>query len=267
MNVTNCPALIDSHCHLQYIDLAAFQNSMENLLNSAKQKGVNRFLSVCVEPRDMSTLEAIACTYPEVRISAGIHPNSELERELDVAQLVAMAQHDSCIAIGETGLDYYRTEHETLKTVQRDRFRAHIQAAIACNKPLIIHSRDAQQDTIKILSGEKACEIGGVLHCFTETWTMARALLDMGFYISFSGIVTFKNASQLHEVAKKVPLDRMLIETDAPYLAPVPFRGKQNHPALVQHVAEALAQLKNVDYESIAQRTTENYYECFRDKP
>lgn len=261
---SHTPALIDSHCHLQSIDLTDFDGQIEVVLERAKAHDVVRMLCVCIEPGDLSVLSALADRYPNVWISAGIHPNVTLEKELDAAALVDMANHEDCIAIGETGLDYYRTEKESDKNVQRSRFRAHIQAALITGKPLIIHTRDASEDTLSILSEEGAEAVGGVIHCFTETWAFALKALELGFYISLSGIVTFKNALDLQAVAKKVPSDRLLIETDAPYLAPVPYRGKQNHPALVKHVAEALSSLRNSDYETIAQTTTDNFYQCFR---
>jgi len=175
-----------------------------------------------------------------------------------------LASHPSCIAIGETGLDYYRTETDIAREQQRQRFREHIRASIISSKPLIIHTREAAEDTLLLMAEEGASAMGGVMHCFTENWEIARRALDMNFYISFSGIVTFKSATQLHDVAKKVPLDRMLIETDAPYLAPIPFRGKQNHPALVRHVAMGLSILRQMDYEEVAAVTTENFYKCFK---
>jgi TatD DNase family protein len=174
-----------------------------------------------------------------------------------------LAQFPGCIAFGETGLDYYRTETESAREEQRERFKTHIRAAKECSKPLIIHTRQAALDTLSILEKEEAKTIGGVMHCFAEDLDIARRAIELNFYISFSGIVTFKNALQLQQVAKEIPLERMLIETDAPYLAPVPFRGKQNHPALVKYVALALADLRQTDYETIANATTKNFYNCF----
>lgn len=216
---------------------------------------------------DLPQIEAIANRYPEIYTSVGIHPNEHLSQEPDVAELMSLATHSSCIAIGETGLDYYRLESEAEKIQQQTRFRHHIRAALALKKPLIIHTRQASADTIQIMREENAQAIGGVMHCFTEAWDVAQRALDLNFYISFSGIVTFKSAVDLQATAKKVPLDRMLIETDAPYLAPVPHRGKQNHPALVQHVALALSALRDVPYAEIARQTTANFYRCFRVMP
>jgi len=256
-------AFVDSHCHLQSIDLQEFDNNMDNVLTAAGEHGVKHLLSVCVEPQDIPVLYNLAEKYRNVSISVGIHPNSEVDNEPTIEQLLAWSSHPACIAIGETGLDYYRTETEEARQQQRQRFCAHIHAALKISKPLIIHTREAAEDTLRLIKDENAANIGGVMHCFTENWEIARRALDLNFYISFSGIVTFKNAAQVHDVAKKVPLDRLLIETDSPYLAPVPFRGKQNHPALVAHVAQALSELRQVDPETIARQTSENFYRCF----
>jgi len=199
---------------------------------------------------------------PELCASVGVHPDYADVREPDVGTLVQLADHPRVVAIGETGLDYYRAPGDTLGW-QRDRFRIHIQAARVCRKPLIVHTRSASADTISILQEEGAREAGGVMHCFTEDWSCARAAIDMGLCISFSGIVTFKSASALREVAAKVPDDALLIETDSPYLAPVPHRGKTNEPAYVRHVAELLAQIRGVSFERIAELTTANFERTF----
>lgn len=258
------PYLIDSHCHLHSIDLSQFENGLDSVFSEAKEAGVRELLCVCIELEDIPKLYNLADRYPNVYISAGLHPNSEALVEPDAAKLLELARHPACIAIGETGLDYYRTEGEESIEAQRERFRQHIAAAKESMKPLIIHTRNAVDDTLRVMREENASEIGGVLHCFTETWDMAKAALDLGFYISFSGIVTFKNAVQLQDVAKKVPLDRILIETDSPYLAPVPFRGKQNHPAFVQYVAQAISELRGDDYATFVGQTAENFYSCFK---
>lgn len=256
-------SIVDSHCHLNRIDLAEFENDLDQVVQQARAVGVKHFLCVSVELSDYPILCQLAERYHDVSISVGVHPDSEFKDEPTSKKLIEMASHASCIAIGETGLDYFRVEHERQQEQQRQRFREHIHASIATSKPLIIHTRQAAEDTLKIMEEERASSIGGVMHCFTETWDIAKRALDLNFYISFSGIVTFKNATQLHEVAKKVPADRILIETDSPYLAPVPFRGKQNHPALVYHVAEGLAALRQESLEAIASQTTENFYRCF----
>ncbi|KTD29623.1 MULTISPECIES: TatD family hydrolase [Legionella] len=258
--------LVDSHCHLNFIDLTDFDNDISNVLIRARENGIEHFLCVCVELDDFPALCQLAENYPNISISVGLHPNTEVAIEPSKSTLMDLAKHSACIAIGETGLDYYRTEIGEAQEHQRQRFRTHIQAALSTSKPLIIHTRQAAEDTLKLMEEEKAHDIGGVMHCFAEDWNVAKRALDMNFYISLSGIVSFKNATALHEVAKKIPKDRLLIETDSPYLAPVPFRGKQNHPALVKYVAMALSELRQVSYEEIAQQTTENFYHCFRIK-
>lgn len=264
--MTNTITLVDSHCHLNMLDLTEFDSNMDHVIQQAQNQGVESMLCVCCELSDLPALHQLAERYPTIYTSIGIHPNIELEQEPNAYDLVTLAAHPSCIAIGETGLDYFRTETDIAKEQQRQRFREHIRASMLSSKPLIIHTREAAEDTLSILAEENAENIGGVMHCFTENWDVAKRALDMNFYISFSGIVTFKNATQLHDVAKKVPSDRMLIETDAPYLAPVPFRGKQNHPALVKQVALELSALRQMPYEEIAQITTQNFYNCFRIK-
>lgn len=255
--------LVDSHCHLNMLDLKDFSGNLDNVILEAKLADVKQMLCVCVALEDFATLQKISQKYDNVYISVGVHPNDVSKKLITVEELLELAQDTKCIALGETGLDYYRDESDENKSIQQLGFRRHIIAAKKLKKSLIIHTRNAAIDTIKIMQEESAGEAGGVMHCFSETWEVAKQALDLGFYISFSGIVTFKNASNIHEVAKKVPLDRILIETDAPYLAPVPFRGKQNHPALVKYVAEAIAQLRDLKYEDIANITTKNFHMCF----
>ncbi|MGE5525235.1 MAG: TatD family hydrolase, partial [Rhodospirillaceae bacterium] len=198
---------------------------------------------------------------PHIYASVGVHPDGTDVRDPSVDELVSLAQHEKIVAIGETGLDYYRLQGDL--EWQRERFRTHIRAAIRAKKPLIIHTRAAADDTIRLMREEGADRAGGVMHCFTESWGVARAALDMGFYISFSGIVTFRNAKELREVARKVPLDRMLVETDSPYLAPVPHRGKTNQPGYVKHTAEEIARLRDVPFEDVARHTTDNFFRLF----
>lgn len=255
--------LVDSHCHLNMLDLTEFSGNLDNVILEAKLAEVTQMLCVCVELDDFPTLQKISQKYDNVYISVGVHPNDLSKKQITVEDLLKLAQDEKCIALGETGLDYYRDESDANKIIQQLGFRRHITAAKEVQKALIIHTRNAADDTIKIMQEEKASEIGGVMHCFSETWEVAKQALDLGFYISFSGIVTFKNATNIHEVVKKVPLDRILIETDAPYLAPVPFRGKQNHPALVKYVAAAIAELRDTKYENVAKITTENFHACF----
>lgn len=256
--------LIDSHCHLNMLDLADFDGNLDNVISEAKRSDVQHMLSVCVTLSDFPVLQKISQKYENVYISVGVHPNDLAEEIPSVSQLVSLGSDKKCIALGETGLDYYRDQSDENKNNQHIGLKHHIEAAKELNKPLIIHTRSAADDTIKILRDENASEIGGVMHCFSENWEIAEQALDLGFYISFSGIVTFKNATNLHEVAKKVPLERILVETDAPYLAPVPFRGKQNHPGLVKYVVESIAKLRGIGYEDVAKITTENFYKCFR---
>ncbi|STY29444.1 deoxyribonuclease belonging to the TatD DNAse family [Legionella wadsworthii] len=256
--------LVDSHCHLNFLDLTEFNEDISYVLAQAKANDVQHFLCVCVELKDYPQLEALAAKYPEISISVGVHPNTELENPVTAQILCDLANNPACIAIGETGLDYYRTHTDEAREGQRNLFREHIKAALKTSKPLIIHTRQAAEDTISLMTSENAQDIGGVMHCFAESLDIAKKAIDLNFYISFSGIVTFKNATELQEVARKIPLDRILIETDSPYLAPVPYRGKQNHPALVKHVAEAIAALRNMSYEEIAEMTTHNFYTCFK---
>lgn len=258
--------LVDSHCHLNFIDLSDFNHDLAAVLAAAQANDVQHFLSVCVDLSDYPQLEQLAASYPNVNISVGVHPNSEMDYPVTAQLLCDLAANPACIAIGETGLDYYRTEAGAAQDEQRQRFREHIKAAIKTQKPLIIHTRQAAEDTLRLMEEEHADTIGGVMHCFAEDMAIAKRSMDLNFYISFSGIVTFKNATALQDVARQIPLDKMLIETDSPYLAPVPFRGKQNHPALVKHVALAIADLRGMRYEEIAEITTNNFYSCFKIK-
>jgi TatD DNase family protein len=256
--------LVDSHCHLDRLDLTPYNGQLDEVLLAAKQNDVGYILSVCVDLEGFPGILKIADKYPDVFASVGVHPTEVVTHEPSTEELIKLAKHPKVIAFGETGLDYY---HETTDhKLQQQRFRNHIQAAIQTNKPLIVHTRQAREDTIKILREEQANECRGVLHCFTEDWDMASRGLDLNFYISISGIVTFKNATSLQEIAKKVPLDRLLIETDAPYLAPMPHRGKTNYPAYVRHTAEFIAQLRGVAYQEIAEKTTKNFFNLFKIK-
>jgi TatD DNase family protein len=255
--------LVDSHCHLNMLDLADFAGSLDNVILEARRADVTKMLCVCVELEDFTTLKKIAEKYDNIYISVGVHPNDLIKQQPSVESLVELGQYKKCIALGETGLDYYRDESEVNKITQQLGFRNHINAAKELKKSLIIHTRHAATDTLQMMRSEDAGVVGGVMHCFAEEWEVAKQALDLGFYISFSGIVTFKNATKIHEVVKKVPLDRLLVETDAPYLAPVPFRGKQNHPALVQYVAKAIAEMRGIDYLNLANVTTTNFHRCF----
>ena len=250
---------IDSHCHINFPELA---DNIEDVLAQMKRNDVQSALCVSVNLPDFPQVLALAERFENIYASVGVHPDYENEIEPSVADLVALARHKKIIAIGETGLDYFRLTGDL--EWQRERFRNHIRAARACGKPLIIHTRSAAEDTLRIMEEENAHEVGGVMHCFTENWDVAQAAISMDFYISFSGIVTFKNATQLKEVAQRVPLDRMLIETDSPYLAPVPHRGKLNQPAFVKHVAEEIALLRGIGVDEVGTETSENFSRLFR---
>lgn len=257
--------LIDSHCHVNFPGL---KEDFSDIAQRMKTNGVHRALCVSVNLPEwdcmMDMVEREATLYGSV----GVHPDYEDEAEPTVEDLVSRSKHPKVVAIGETGLDYFRLQGDL--QWQRERFRTHIRAARKVDLPLIIHTRQAQEDTIAIMREEHAEQVGGVMHCFTESLEMAKASIDLGFYISFSGIVTFKNATELQETARHVPLDRLLIETDAPYLAPAPHRGKRNDPSLVVHVAQKIADIKGVPFERVAQHSTENFYRLFNkieDKP
>ena len=255
--------LVDSHCHLDRVDLSAYDGSFDAMLASAKAEGIEHMLCVSIDLESYPAMLKLVDDHPEVSVSVGVHPNDHDRHEPTVEELVELAAHPKNVAIGETGLDYFRSERESCDW-QRERFRTHIRAANACQKPLIIHTRDAREDTIRILQEEHAEEAGGVMHCFTETWEMAQQAMELGFYISFSGIVTFKNAEELRDVAMKVPIERMLIETDSPYLAPTPYRGKPNEPKYVGRVAETIAELRGIDVDELATITRDNFYNLFK---
>ncbi|MBV9575416.1 MAG: TatD family hydrolase [Gammaproteobacteria bacterium] len=253
--------LVDSHCHLDLLDLTLADGSLDNFVTRAKANSVHHILNVCITLKNFPQVLKTAMAYPFVSASVGLHPNEDAE-EVDLETLLALGKHHKVIAIGETGLDYFRSSGEL--EWQHQRFRTHIEAAKILNKPLIVHTRAAKEDTMRILQEEKAEQIGGVMHCFTEDWETAKKALDLNFYISFSGIVTFKNAEALQALAKLVPLDRMLIETDSPYLAPNPYRGKPNEPAFVRHTAEYLAELRHLSLEKFAAQTTDNFFQLFK---
>jgi TatD DNase family protein len=249
---------IDSHCHINFKELS---ENINDVLSKMQQNEVSAALCVSVNLADFPAVLSLAEQHANIYASVGVHPDYEAVEEPTVARLVELAQHPKVIAIGETGLDYYRLTGDL--DWQRARFRNHIRAAAECGKPLIIHTRNAAEDTLQLMREENAQAIGGVMHCFTENWEVAQAALEMGFYISFSGIVTFKKALQIKEVAERVPMDRILIETDSPYLAPVPFRGKLNQPAYVKHVAEEIARIKGMSAEEVGVKTSENFTRLF----
>lgn len=253
--------LVDSHCHLNLLNLTPEMGGIDTVIARAQENSVHYLLNVCVALSEFAKVLGTAEAYTNVGASVGLHPNDQ-EEEADTDTLIALAKHPKVIAIGETGLDYFRTTGDV--GWQQERFRRHIQAAIQAKKPLIIHTRAAKEDTIRIMREEQAEQIGGVMHCFSEDLTTAMQAMELGFYISFSGVVTFKNALTTQEVARHVPLDRMLIETDAPYLAPVPKRGQPNEPSYVRYTAEYLSQLHQVSLEAFAAQTTANFFELFK---
>jgi TatD DNase family protein len=254
--------LVDSHCHLDRLNLKRYDGRLDRLIEETRDAGVGHMLCVSIDLEHYPTMRSLVDPYPDVSVSVGVHPNERHRRDPAPEELVELAADPRNVAIGETGLDYYRSEGDL--GWQRTRFRTHIAAARACAKPLIVHTRDARDDTIRILREEQARDVGGVLHCFTETWEMAKQALDLGFYISFSGIVTFSNADDLRGVAAKVPLDRLLIETDAPYLTPVPYRGRPNEPRFVAQVAACIAEVRDTDVSEVAAVSRANFFRLFK---
>ena len=254
--------LVDSHCHLDHLDLSDYQNSLDRLLDAARQSGVTQFLSVGVDLPSSSRLVELAQTRDDMLVSVGVHP---LQRELpplpEVTELLSLGSQPGVVAIGETGLDNYYDKDNA--EWQEQSFIRHLQAGAQLRKPVIVHTREARAQTLAILRHHASTSSGGVIHCFTENWDMAKAAMDLNFMISFSGIITFRNASALREVVKKVPLENMLVETDAPWLAPVPYRGKQNEPKYVVEVAKAVAEIKGVGWQQVAEVTTANFQRLF----
>lgn len=250
---------VDSHCHLNFPELSENIQSVRQLMHD---EAISHALCVSVTLDKFPEVLSLAEQYENFYASVGVHPDYEDIQEPTVEELVKLADNPKVVAIGETGLDYFRLKGDL--EWQRERFRTHIRAAVITQKPLIIHTRNAVTDTLNIMREEDVERVGGVLHCFTESLEMALSAIELGFYISFSGIVTFKNAKELKEVAKTIPLDRMLIETDSPYLAPVPYRGKMNQPAYVKYVAQEIANLRGIDIEEVAKATTENFFKLFK---
>jgi len=251
--------LVDSHCHLDFPDLAG---NLDEVLAKMRDNCVSHALCVSVNLQDFPRVRSLAENHPNLFASVGVHPDYENLAEPQAAQLAALADHPRIVAIGETGLDYFRLKGDL--EWQRERFRQHIRAARQCGKPLIIHTREAAADTLRIMAEEGAAEVGGVMHCFTENWEVAQQAMAMNFYISFSGIVTFKKAATVRDVALRVPLEQMLVETDSPYLAPVPHRGKTNQPAFVRHIAEEIAALRGISVNEVAAATTRNFFSLFK---
>lgn len=253
--------LIDSHCHLDRLDLKPYNDDFACFMQEVNNSGIQHLLCIAIDLESYPAMLELVADYPQISVSVGVHPNVDEGEDPSVDKLITLGANDKVIAIGETGLDYFRSSGDL--RWQHRHFRNHIQAAKALKKPLIIHTREAKQDTLRILQEENASEVGGIIHCFTEDWDFAQQALDLNFYISFSGIVTFNSAKDIQEVAKKISADRFLIETDSPYLAPVPFRGRPNYPTYVRYVAEQIAKLRDTSAEAIAQQSTANFYQLF----
>jgi TatD DNase family protein len=251
--------LVDSHCHLNFPELAA---NLPAIKQSMFENQVGHALCISVTLPDLPQVLALAESNDNFYATVGVHPDYEDIEEPTLECLVELAQHPKVIGIGETGLDYFRLTGDL--EWQRARFRTHIRAAIQTKKPLIIHTRNAAEDTLRIMREEHAQQVGGVMHCFTESLDVALQAIELGFYISFSGIVTFKNALSIKEVARTIPLNRILVETDSPYLAPIPYRGKINQPAYVKYVAEEIAKLRGITFEEVCIATTENFFRLFK---
>ena len=252
---------IDSHCHLDRIDLNPYNNDFDTFVQAARAAQIRHMLCIAIDLESYPAMLQMVQPYQDISLSVGVHPNVTEGREPSIDELLKLANHEKVIAIGETGLDYFRSEGDL--EWQHQRFRNHITVAKSLNKPLIIHTREAGHDSLDVLRQEGADQVGGIIHCFTEDWAYAEKALDLNFYISFSGIVTFKNALAIKEVAQKVPADRFLIETDSPYLAPVPYRGKPNYPTYVRHVAEHIAELRDTTVDAIAELSRNNFYRLF----
>lgn len=252
-------SFFDSHCHL---DFSQFEDDRDEVLVRMQEKGIDRCIAVAVDLDHLHSLKNLAESHDGIWFSVGIHPNHEVDREPTVEQLCELSNHDRCVAIGETGMDFFR--HHVDAEIQESRFRTHIRAAKQLNRPVIVHNRDADEATIRVLTEEGIGECGGIMHCFSSDWATASAALDLGMYISFSGNVTFKRNEALREVARQVPTDRLLIETDAPFLAPVPHRGKRNEPTYVKYVAQCIAEVKESSIESIAMASTDNAMQIFK---
>ena len=256
--------LVDSHCHLDRLDLTPYNGELSKAIEAANQRGVSRMLCIGIDMSNAQTVIDIATQYPGISASVGVHPMDVGDSLADMNRLRELGSHPSVVAIGETGLDYYYTKDSA--ELQQESFKQHLQLSSELRKPVVVHTRDAREDTINTIREFGNVDVAGVLHCFTEDWDMASRALDLNYYISFSGIVTFKNADELREVAKKVPLDRMLVETDSPYLAPVPYRGKKNEPKYVVEVANYLAELRGISAEEIIEITSSNFDNLFINK-
>ena len=255
--------LIDSHCHLDRLKLdKKYAGDLDAAMNAAREAGVKKFLCIGISLENEPAVRALARRYDDVVCSVGVHPLDVEAGQATEEQLVAWAEDPNVVALGETGLDYYYSQES--QSLQQESFKVHLRAASRAKLPVVVHTRDAREDTLSLIREHGNSDYAGVLHCFTESWEMAKAALDMNYYISLSGIVTFKNAEELRNVARKVPLDRLLVETDSPYLAPVPYRGKPNEPAFVREVAQFVADLRGISYDALCEATGENFLRLFR---
>ncbi len=253
--------LVDSHCHLDRLKLDNYANGLPDALQAARAAGVGAFLCVCIDAGNVAEVVRIADSWPDIVASVGVHPLDLADTAPDLRFLAEWARHPRVVAVGETGLDYHYASDN--RRLQRDAFAAHLDFAAQEKLPVIVHTREAVDDTLELLRSHASRESAGVMHCFTESWEMARVALDLGFYIAFSGILTFRKAEDLREVARKVPLDRLLVETDAPYLAPVPYRGKPNEPRYLPAVAAEVARLQGITPEALVAATGENFFRLF----
>lgn len=252
---------VDSHCHLDRLSLEHCGGSVDAAIQAAADQGVEAMLCVCISEENKNAVLQIAERHENVYASVGVHPSDVMPKVVSADELKQWAAHPQVVALGETGLDYHYSADSA--KVQQASFVAHLQAGAELGLPVIVHTREAREDTLQLMQAHGSTDSAGVLHCFTESWDMARRAIDMNYLISISGIVTFRNADALREVVRKIPLDRLLIETDSPYLAPVPYRGKPNQPAYVRQVAEYVAELKGLDVEALARATRENFYRLF----
>ncbi len=253
--------LIDSHCHLDRIDLKPYENDFSCFMDEANNNQIEHLLCIAIDLESYPAMLELVTGFKQISVTVGVHPNVQDCKDPSIDELIILGQPDNVIGIGETGLDYFRSEGDL--AWQHQRFRNHISAAKKLKKPLVIHTREAKEDTLRILKEENADEIGGVIHCFTEDWEFAKKAMDLNFYISFSGIITFNNAVAIKEVAKKIPADKFLIETDSPYLAPAPFRGRPNYPTYVRYVADQIAELRGTSTTKIADLSASNFYQLF----
>lgn len=254
--------LVDSHCHLDRLDLSRYENGLSDAIDAAKACGVSKMLCVCISEDNKNEVLKIAQENADIFASVGVHPSDVDEAVVSVDTLCEWARSEKVVALGETGLDYYYSKDKAV--LQQESFRNHLLAGEKCGLPVIVHSRDAREDTLQLIEQSASREHAGVLHCFTETWEMAERALELNYFISISGIVTFKNAADLREVVKKIPLDRLLIETDSPYLAPIPYRGKPNEPKYVREVAKYIAELRQISFEKLAEVSSQNFATLFR---